>query len=154
MGQFFTFQGIGNAQITERLPKFRDGFVGIVQIARTEVVRTRNAGDKLFVEVVVAESNDPGTHPVGQRYSWGQSLLDANVSGGALKSFLAAVAGVDVSDKDKMAQLEPQMDPVMTQAVAQPDNNALTGRYVRLETRHTKTQNNRDFIVHTWTPYT
>lgn len=153
MGQLFTFQGIGNAQITERLPKFRDGFVGVVQIARTEVVRTRNAGDKLFVEVIVVESNDPNTHPPGQRYSWGQSLLDANISGGALKAFIAAVAGVEVSNKAAMAQLEPQMDTVMTQAVAQPDSNALIGRYVRLETRYTKTQNNRDFIVHDWTPY-
>lgn len=154
MGQMFTFSGVGQAQISDRRPKLKDGFVGVVRVTRTEVKRTRNAGDKLFVEFTIVESNNPQLHPVGQGYSWGQSLLDQNVSNGALKRFVAAVAGVNTDDKDRMAQLEQHMDNLLNTAIQYPDAapNQLIGRVVRVETMHTKTGNNRDFIVHNWYP--
>lgn len=154
MGQLFTFQGVGQAQISDRMPKLKDSFVGTVRIVRIEVKRTRNAGDKLFVEFDVVESNNQGVHPVGQRYSWGVSLLDANVSAGNLKRFVAAVAMVKTSDEQAMAQLEPRMDGILNQAVSQPDQNILVGRLVRVETHATTTANNRPFMVHEWTPAT
>lgn len=155
MGQMFTFSGVGQAQITDRKPKLKDGFVGVVEITRTEVKRTRNAGDKMFVEFRVVDTNMPQVHPVGQGCSWGQSLLDQNVANGSLKRFLAAVAGIPTEDKDKMALLEQHMDNILNMAVQYPDvpgTNQLLGRKVRLETMHTKTGNNRDFIVHNWYP--
>ena len=156
MGQLFTFQGVGQAQITDRKPKLKDGFVGIVQITRTEVKRTRNAGDKLFVEFTVVESNNPQLHPLGQSYSWGQSLLDQTIANGSLKRFIAAVAGVPIDDKDKMAALEPHMDNLFNTAIANPDTqgvNPFVGRKVRVETQQVKTGNNRDFMAHTWIPF-
>lgn len=155
MGQMFQFSGVGQAQISDRKPKLKDGFVGVVEITRTEVKRTRNAGDKLFVEFRVCDSNMQQVHPVGQGCSWGQSLLDQNVANGSLKRFLAAVAGISVEDAEKMKLLEQHMDNILNTAIQHPDTpgtNQLVGRRVRVETMHTKTGNNRDFIVHTWYP--
>lgn len=154
MGQLFQFQGIGQAQISDRKPKLKDGFVGVVELTRTEVKRTRNAGDKLFVELKICDTNMAQVHPLGQEVSWGQSLLDQNVANGSLKRFLAAVAGIPVDDKDKMAQLEAHMDNILNAAIASPEQNQLIGRRVRVETMHTKTSNNRDFMVHNWYPIT
>lgn len=155
MGQMFTFSGIGQAQISDRRPKLKDGFVGVVEITRTEVKRTRNAGDKMFVEFRILESNMVQVHPVGQGCSWGQSLLDSNVANGSLKRFLAAVAGIPVEDKDRMAVLEQHMDNILNTAVQFPDvvgTNQLVGRKVRVETMQTRTGNNRDFMIHNWYP--
>lgn len=155
MGQLFTFQGVGQAQISDRRPKLKDGFVGIVEVLRTEVKRTRNAGDKLFVEFRVLESNMLQVHPVGQVCSWGQSLLDQTVANGSLKRFISAVAGVASDDKDRMSALEPHMDNLFNTAVANPDVqgvNPLVGRKVRVETQQVKTGNNRDFMTHSWFP--
>lgn len=155
----FTFQGVGQAEISDRRPKFKDGFVGVVEIIRTDVKRTRKAGDKLFVEVRVVESNQHTIHPVGQIYSWGQSLLDQSVANGSLKRFVAAVAGVQVETKEQLAQIEPHMDSLLNAAVENPDNtdrnkapNQLVGRRVRLETQQGQTGNNRDFMFHNWFP--
>lgn len=152
MPQLFTFQGVGQAQVSNRPPKLKSGFVGTVEIKRTEVKRTRNAGDKLFVEFDVVDSNMPQVHPPGQRCSWGQSLLDQNVSGGALKVFVAAVAGISMENAQQLAALEPHMDTILNEAVSQPESNRLVGRKVRVETNQIKTQNNRDFTVHNWYP--
>jgi hypothetical protein len=155
MGQMFTFQGVGQAQISDRRPKLKDGFVGVVEVTRTEVKRTRNAGDKMFVEFTVVESNNQQVHPVGQGYSWGQSLLDQNVANGSLKRFLAAVAGIQTDDKDKMLMLEQHMDNILNTAIQYPDvagTNQLVGRKVRVETQATRTGNNRDFMIHNWYP--
>lgn len=153
MPQVFTFQGVGQAQVSNRPPKLKSGFLGVVEIKRTEVKRTRNAGDKMFVEFDVVESNMPQVHPLGQRCSWGQSLLDTNVSGGALKVFVAAVAGIAMDNEVALKQLEPHMDGLLNEAVAQPESNRLVGRKVRVETNQIKTQNNRDFVVHNWYPF-
>lgn len=154
MGQMFTFSGVGQAQISDRRPKLKDGFIGTVRVTRTEVKRTRNAGDKLFVEFTVVESNNSQVHPVGQGYSWGQSLLDQNIANGSLKRFVAAVAGIALDNKEQMAVLEQHMDNILNTAIQHPDAapNQLIGRNVRVETMHTKTGNNRDFIVHNWYP--
>lgn len=154
MGQLFQFQGVGQAQISDRKPKLKHGFVGVVELTRTEVKRTRNAGDKLFVEFVIRDTNTPQVHPLGQGYSWGQSLLDQNVANGSLKRFIAAVAGINVDDKEKMAQLEAHMDNILNAAVSSPEQNQLVGRRVRVETMQTTTGNNRDFMVHNWYPVT
>lgn len=154
MGQLFQFQGIGQAQISDRKPKLKDQFVGVVELTRTEVKRTRNAGDKLFVEFRICDTNMPQVHPLGQGCSWGQSLLDQNVANGSLKRFLAAVAGINTEDKDKMAQLEAHMDNILNSAISSPEQNQLVGRRVRVETMHTRTGNNRDFMVHNWYPVT
>lgn len=153
MGQLFTFQGVGQAEISDRMPKLKDGFVGVVAIKRLEVKRTRNAGDKLFIEFDVVESNDPRIHPVGTRYSWGVSLLDTKIANGNIKRWCAAVAGVKVADEQVMAGVEANMDAWMNQAVQQPDNNVFVNRYARVETHATTTGNNRPFMVHEWSPY-
>lgn len=152
MPQLFTFQGVGQAQVSNRPPKLKGGFIGTVEIKRTEVKRTRNAGDKMFVEFDIIESNMPQVHPQGQRCSWGQSLLDTNVSGGALKVFVAAVAGIALDNEPQLKALEPHMDTILNEAVSQPESNRLVGRRVRVETNQIKTQNNRDFTVHNWYP--
>lgn len=154
MGQLFQFQGIGQAQISDRKPKLKDGFVGVVELIRTEVKRTRNAGDKLFVEFRLCDTNMAQVHPLGQECSWGQSLLDQNVANGSLKRFLAAVAGIQVDNKEQMAALEAHMDNILNAAIASPEQNQLIGRRVRVETMQTKTGNNRDFMVHNWYPLT
>lgn len=153
----FTFQGVGQAEISDRRPKFKDGFVGVVEIVRTDVKRTRKAGDKLFVEVRVIESNQQNIHPIGQIYSWGQSLLDQSVANGALKRFVAAVAGVQIETKEQLDQIAPHMDALLNAAVENPDNsdtnkapNRLVGRRVRLETQQVRTGNDRDFMAHNW----
>lgn len=139
--------------MTNRPPKLRSGFSGVVEIKRTEVKRTRNAGDKMFVEFDVVESNMPQVHPQGQRCSWGQGLLDMNVAGGALKTFVAAAAGVAMDNDQGLAALAPHMDGLLNEAVSQPDTNRLVGRKLRVETNQIKTGNNRDFIVHNWYPF-
>lgn len=153
MGQLFQFSGIGTAEVFDRKRKLKPNFLGTVELNRTEVKRTRQAGDKLFVEFTVRETNMPQVHPVGDECSWGQKLLDGNVANGALKRFLAAVAGVRLDDKEQMAQLEQHMDNVMNNAIEYPDRNQLIGRLVRVETTQIKTKENRDFILHTWMPY-
>ena len=153
----FTFQGVGQAEISDRRPKFKDGFVGVVEIVRTDVKRTRKAGDKLFVEVRIIESNQHNIHPVGQIYSWGQSLLDQSVANGSLKRFVAAVAGVSADTKEQLDQITPHMDALLNAAVENPDSrdpnqapNRLVGRRVRLETQQGRTGNDRDFMFHNW----
>lgn len=156
----FQFQGVGQAEISDRRPKLKDGFVGVVEITRTEVKRTRNAGEKLFVEFKIITTNNQQLHPVGQGYSWGQGLLDVNVANGSLKRFLAAVAGIQIENKVALQGFEPHMDNLLNSAIENPDNtdrtkapNRLIGRQVCCETQHTKTGNNRDFIVHNWYPF-
>lgn len=151
MGQMFQFRGVGQAQITNRPPKFKNRFVGEVEIVRLEVQKTRH-GDKFFAGVKILSSNMTDVHPVGQICSWGQKLIDENIAYPALKVFLAAFAGIPLKDEEKLAQLEAHMDALLTEAVANPENNRLVGRRARLETEEIKTGENRDFMRHNWYP--
>ncbi len=149
MGQMFQFQGVGQAQITNRPPKLKGGFVGEVQLTRTEVQKTRH-GEKFFANIRVLQSNMPEVHPVGQICSWGQKLLDPNIANPALKVFVAAFAGIPLNDEAKLKELEQHMDNILTQSVASPESNMLVGRRARVETEATKTGENRDFMRHNW----
>lgn len=149
MGQLFHFQGVGQASITNRPPKFKHGFSGEVQLVRTEVQKTRH-GEKFFASVRVITSNMPEIHPIGQVCSWGQKLLDANIFNGALKVFVAAFAGIPLSNEPKLKELEGHMDNILNAAVASPEQNMLIGRRAKVETEATKTDENRDFMRHNW----
>lgn len=155
--QAFFFQGVGNVEITDNLPKLKGGFVGDVRIMRIEAKRTNTAGDRVFVEFDIVSSNNPQLHPSGQRTSWGVGIGDTEIKRNKakqnLQKFTAACAGIHTSDTAQMEMLKPQMDGMINAALAMPDQNAYVGRLVHVETSDIITKAGNAFVVHNWVPF-
>lgn len=153
----FFFQGIGDVEITDNLPKLRGGFVGDVRIMRIEAKRTNTAGDRVFVEFDIVSSNSPQLHPPGQRMSWGVGIGDTEIKRNKakqnLQKFTAAAAGINTGDTAQLNALKPQMDGMINAALAAPDQNAYIGRLVHVETNDITTKSGNAFVVHNWSPY-
>lgn len=155
--QAFFFQGVGEVEITDNLPKLRGGFVGDVRIKRLEAKRTNTAGDRVFIEFDIVTSNNPQLHPPGQRTSWGVGIGDTEIKRNKakqnLQKFTAACAGVHTGDAVQMQNLKPQMDQMINAALAAPDHNAYVDRLVHVETNDIVTKSGNAFVVHNWSPF-
>lgn len=151
------WSGIGKAEIFERGRWMSDGFKGVVEVKKTIAKPTRKSGLGFVVEFVVRETNMPEKHAVGTKGSWFQKMIDPAVAFPAVKEWAAAMNGYDPrNDKEAIdARLSPILDQVMQVATDNPDNpevNGFIGVCVGLECYQKKTQNDRDFTVHNWTP--
>lgn len=153
----FKFQDFSGVQISDRTSKLKGGFVGIVQIKRIELQNTNQAGLKIFTAFDVVQSNNEAIHPVGMRYSWGQTVGATPIKMKTMQEnmlkFTAAVWGIQTSDKDRVEELKPEVSDILNTAIQNPDQNQFVDRYVRVETTDIKTKEGGfDFVVHTWAP--
>lgn len=146
------FAGIEKADITERGIYIFPGFTGRLKVRRTLSKDSIKAGLALIVEFHVLESNLEA-HPVGSSVTWFQKMSDKTVAFPAIKAFVAAVAGFAAGDKAAIdAEIGPNMEALLDDAVANETSNALVGQEVRCETFSTKTKKGFDFTVHKWLP--
>lgn len=151
------WDGIEKAQIFERGKWMSDGFKGVVEVQKTVAKPTRKSGLCFIVEFVIRETNMPDKHGVGTKASWCQKMTDVAVAFPAVAEWAAAMNGYD-PQKDKTVveeKLLPILRDVMSVATDNPDNpekNFFIGIRVGLECFKKKTQNDRDFTVHNWSP--
>lgn len=135
------WDGIEDAEIFERGKYFHPGFVGVVRMKRTIGKLTRKSGPAFIVEMEVVESKTPDIHPVGFKGTWYQSLKDLDVAFPAILAWVLACSGLDPT-KDKEVvdkEIRPQLQQLMKEARANPDDNFFINIRCHLETLQTTT---------------
>lgn len=149
------FDGIEDAEIFTRGKYMVSGFVGVLDVAKTHVVDSRKSGPLFTVEFLVVETNNEKEHPVGSKCTWQQKLLDKEVALPEITKFAAACIGTDPGDKEKVkAEVQPGLQSVMDESVANPDNsnpslpaNNLIGCRIRCESQDRVTANKKNIVV-------
>lgn len=147
------WDGIEDAELFERGVYLKPNFVGMVEVERTILKRTRAIGDAFIVEMRVIETNMPEEHPVGQKVSWFQKLADKDVAFPAIKAWAAACAGYKMTQKDAIEEeVSPVLKEMMELATDKPDANDFIGIQLHVETVQVKTRADKDFTRHNWEP--
>lgn len=155
------FAGLKDAKTSERGAFCHPG-VYMVRVRKALMKRTRKNYDAFILEFTIEDSTyeadkaalvKAGGHTaaaeealpnkVGSTASWFQSLADQDIGYGALKSFAAAVQGMDVADKEFVAGVEEFLEAVV-------QNNALEGVLIPLEVITIKTKSGGDFSLYKW----
>lgn len=145
------FSGIEKAEISEKGKYISPGFVGKMRVRRTLAKDSIKSGLAFIVEFDVLESNHDD-HPVGSSATWYQKMMDKTVAFPAIKAFVAAASGVNLGDREAMAEINAEMESILDEATTNETSNALVGQEVKLETFSTKTKKGHDFTRHNWLP--
>jgi hypothetical protein len=112
--------------------------------------------------------------PAGIDGTWWQSMTDTKIALPAIKVFIMAVLGLDTNDprRGMLEQLIPGSEAwqiqdekgrifvsgrplALIESVslwATSEANVLSGLYVHLDTKYTKTRKGGDFTIHNWSP--
>lgn len=165
------FTGIEDADLFQRGKFLTPDFVGVLEVKKTLAFQTRKVGMAFIAEFTIIESNKPeGTlrtvvkdgeesmvpdaFPVGTKCTWFQKLADKDVAFPAIKSFVAALSGYQLSDKNKIdEELSPHLADLLDTCTESPEDNQLVGLRVDVITTGVVTKNNRDFTRHDWDPH-
>lgn len=140
------------------------GFKGAVQIKRCQWHKGFQQDLAFIAEYEVIESNLPNV-AVGASFSWYQGKLEdkkmRKTALGEIKGFIAAVLGIDPSDKAAVdSEVAPQLQgligsgPGDERAFVTGTDNGFENECVRVETWNKVTrENKKDFTKHKFTPY-
>lgn len=103
-----TFEGLDEAQVMERLPKFPPSGRFVVALRDLEIIQADKGGKTLIIAGKIAESSDP-TVKVGQTYGQFLSGLDKHkkkaMQFGRIKQLLGALHNVAPDSAQKWLQI-------------------------------------------------
>jgi hypothetical protein len=150
------WDGIEKAEITKRGKYLSAGHKFTLKIKKCDIISTRDKGDAFVVDFDVVDTTDPN-HPVGAERNWYQSCTDKNVFQGAVKQFVAAIYGYDLSTMKERFDREvgPSLAAICEAALCKDGkgSNSLAGQVVKVSTVAIKTQKRgMDFTRHDWEP--
>jgi hypothetical protein len=148
------WDGIEKAEITKRGVYLQPGHEYTLRIKKCDLIETRDKGDAYVVDFEVVESTCD-KDPPGQERNWYQSTRDKNVFLGAVKGFLAAVYGYDLSTMED--RFDRELAPALA-AIAHGSQvehgNTLAGQLVKVRTKQIITEKKKqEFTRHDWFPY-
>lgn len=123
--------------------------------------KTQQIGFVFIVEFEILESS-LDSQKAGSKGSWMQKLSDENIAFPAIKEFLIALLGIDMSDEEEMDEFNDSCEELMENAgddrwenmnaeKLESKGHPLLGNTIKVETYTKKTKaNNTDFTVHDW----
>lgn len=145
------FAGISGARVYERGKRFEGGFAGVVIIDSVRIKETRNKGDALIITLEVESTNMKDKHPKGWKGDWYRGLNEKDMAFSNILELVAAVQGYD--DPDEIDEhVTPEVQDILDEAIASPEDNDLTGKAVWLETEEITTKNEKEFTVYRFSP--
>lgn len=118
----------------------------VVEVKRCFLKKGRSGDTFFIVEMKVIESNN-ADRPADCSPSW-LVKMSQDAALGNIKGFLAAVNGIDPTDKDAVKAAITR--EVADLAVSDPD--ILAGVHVGVEVEPVKTKKGTDFNKHYWSP--
>lgn len=134
-------QMIKNSKPTDGGVYALEGVYPVVQIAGMKFIETRKRKDLYICDIDVLESKVQGRE-AGTSFAFTANFTDHDAAPGNVKKLLAACVGCDH---------EELTDENIEEAIDE-EEQALTGRLVRLETKLVTTKGGGDFMLHLWTP--
>lgn len=148
------WDGVQNAQIFERGTFLEEGHYK-ARIKRCLDKTTRKSGQAFIAEFELIESSNQAKHPIGQTASWFQKLTDKDVAFPAIKAFVAAVLGYDMSNKSHRDHFEANVGPQLVQILNHSCDekiNYLKDKVVEIDVVKVTTTKGLPFSRHTFTP--
>lgn len=163
--QMPSFTGLNNAPVFERGNPRSPLKPGTFDLEITQVIakKTQKVGDALIVEFTIINNYGHPDHKVGDKVSWFQKLIDANVALPAIKGFLVAALGYDYRNQkaDVESKVAPKLEGILLEAI-QAGNAAgkgLNGQKIHVSTFQKATKPKAPgapegtFTVHDWQPF-
>jgi len=159
------FAGLKEAKTFERGVWLKEGQY-LVRVKRALFKETRKSGDAFILEFTIEQSSYEKAkkdalkalegqtfnlqelekilpNAVGTTASWFQKLQDKDIGYGALKSFAAAILGMDPNDPEFVDQVEGFLEAVCREG-------AIDGKLIPVEAVVVQTKKGEDFTRHNW----
>ena len=155
----FDWSQIGQAPIFERGNYFNPGRYKL-RLLRCLSKETQKSGTAFIAEFEVLESDNPA-HPIGSKGTYFikmGSQQDRQIGFSNILEMMSAILGFDITNREHVTQIDQQLRPqlagLMT-ALESQGTAVLGGREtVSVECRIKLTKANREFTLHTWSPWT
>jgi len=152
------WNGIGSAPIFERGTYFNPGRYKL-KLLRCLSKETQKSGTAFIAEFEVMESDNPA-HQIGSKATFFVkmgSVQDKQVGFSNILEMMAAILGFDVKNAAHVSQIDREVRPTlaaMMTALETQGTGVLQGReFVSVECRVTLTRQQREFTLHTWSPW-
>ncbi len=149
---------IGSAPIFERGNYFNAGRYKL-HLIRCLSKETNKSGTAFIAEFEVMESDNPA-HQIGSKGTFFVKMAsqqDRQIGFSNILEMMAALLGFDIKNAAHVSQIDQQVKPqlpAMMYALETQGTGVLQGReYVSVECRVTLTRNQREFTLHSWSPW-
>jgi hypothetical protein len=143
------FDELGSAQAVEKGKWFKPGDYDL-RVKQVIGKQTQKSGFCSIVAFEILNTTHP-EFPVGSDASWVQPMGKLQIALSAIKEFMIALAGLKVSDKDKIKTL---IDPIAAKSweAACGAANPYAGMVIHLNAYERLTAQQKPFTVHAWSP--
>jgi hypothetical protein len=151
----FSWKKLKNAEVFGRGIYLLPGNYKL-RLLKMFTIETRDKGAALIVDFEVVES-DNDRIPVGATKNWYQGLQDKDIAFPAVKDFLLALFGIDMSDDEAVEEFEEGLEDLMEESSddawknKEAEDHPLHGKTIAVECFNKKTKKSgADFTVHNW----